>query len=26
VPMVIFYEVAIVIGRWHTRRAARVAR
>ncbi len=25
VPMVIFYEVAIVIGRWHARRAARNA-
>jgi sec-independent protein translocase protein TatC len=25
VPMVIFYEVAILIGRWHARRAARTA-
>jgi sec-independent protein translocase protein TatC len=25
VPMIIFYEVAILIGRWHARRAARTA-
>ena len=25
VPMIIFYEIAILIGRWHARRAARTA-